>query len=486
MQRIGITILTLTLIAAPAFAQDQPAPAPPRAIDSDTGKVTKPPEEKQPDPAKQAADLYESARKLFFQAKYKDAIKPLTDAIKLDPTKSGYKLLLAKAYRLTDQSDKAADILAEILKENPEHVEAGVTLAELLSPVKQPDKVIATLEPLLKFKRDYPLYHMLGQAYYEKENLAKARQYLEEAVRLNPRAGGDYYQLGNIYLMQSRFAKADDVYKTAGGKLDKKEDADAYEKAGDLDVSDDVFHFKLASVYFNLRNYLGQITTAKVIGGKPGDIKDHMLLIDPVPGAEDTFYIAGPRSAIFQAAKAQAMGIKVPGIKFLEANIWQSARRFAKADGLYKELEGKLDKADEGLFWYYWANTALGLDQLETYLQRLDKAIAAQPEVYKPTLADAYVTVALRYQQRGDTKKHLEHLAKAVQTNPLSASLHLTLGDAHWQLGHQAKAVEQYKLVLELEPDHALRARLLNRIRGEEDIPMPPKDTGPTRTAENK
>ncbi len=465
MYRTGIIwALACTLFAAPAFGEDQPTP--PAAIAPDTDKVAADGDGKV-DPAKQAADLYEAARKLFFQAHYKDTIEPLKEAIKLDGTKSGYKLLLAKAYRLVDESGKASDLLTQILKENPEHVEAGVTLAELLSVDNQPDKVIATLEPLLKFKRDYPLYHMLGQAYYEKEDLAKARQYLEEAVRLNPRAGGDYYQLGNIYLMQSRFAKA----------------ADAYEKAGDLDVADDVFHFKLASVYFNLRNYLGQITTAKVIGGKPGDIKDSMLLIAPVPGADDTFTIAGPKSAIFQVAKAQALGIKVPGIKFLEANIWQSARRFAKADALYKELDGKLDAADQGLFWYYWANTALGLDQLETYLKRLGKAIDAQPDIYKPTLADAYVSVALRYQQRGDNQKHLEYLAKAVATNPLSASLHLTLGDAHWQLGHQPQAVEQYKLVLELEPDHALRGRLLNRIRGEEDIPMPPKDASPTRTA---
>ncbi|MEX2214633.1 MAG: tetratricopeptide repeat protein, partial [Phycisphaeraceae bacterium] len=275
-----ILTLAFTLIAAPAFAQDAPKADAPKA-DAPKADAPKAAPAPAPDPARQAADLYESARKLFFQGKYKDAVAPLVQAVKLDATKSGYKLLLAKAYRLTEEPDKAADLLAAILKENPEHVEAGVTLAELLSSKKQPDKVIAALEPLLKFKRDYPLYHMLGEAYYEKENLDKAREYLEEAVRLNPRAGSDLYQLGNIYLMQSRFAKA----------------AGAYERAADLDVSDDVFHFKLASVYFNLRNYLGQITTAKVIGGKVGDIKDHMLLLDLVPGTTDTFYIAGPRSA---------------------------------------------------------------------------------------------------------------------------------------------------------------------------------------------
>jgi tetratricopeptide (TPR) repeat protein len=176
------------------------------------------------DDAKKAADLHDAARKLFFQGMYKEAIEPLKQAVQLDPTRSGYKLMLAKAYRLSSEPDKAIELLTAILKENPEHVEAGVTLAQLISTKKQPDKVIATLEPLLKFKKDYPLYHMLAQAYYEKENMDKAREYFEQAVRLNPRAGSDYYQLGNIYLMQSRFAKA----------------ASAYEQAGSLDVGDDV------------------------------------------------------------------------------------------------------------------------------------------------------------------------------------------------------------------------------------------------------
>jgi len=289
--------------------------------------------------------------------------------------------------------------------------------------------------------------------------MAKAREYFEEAVKLNPRSGGDYYQLANIYLAQSRFAKS----------------ADAYEKAHRLGVESAVLHFKLASVYFNLRNYLGRVTTAQVIGGKVGQIKNDLLLIDPVPGKKDTFYVASAASAAFQVVKAQQMGIDVPQIRFLEANIWLNARRYAKADAIYRKLEGKLDKGDEGLFWFYWSRAALGMDDYKAYLARLDKAIKAEPSVYKPTLPDAYVTVANRYQQRGDNKRYIEFLTKAVNGNPLSAGLHLTLGDALWQLNDRAKAAEQYKLVLELEPDHKDRVRLLNRIREQEGNGPPAK-----------
>src|SRR5690606_33376378 len=117
------------------------------------------------------------------------------------------------AFRYAQQGDQAIGLLEEILRANPEHVEAGVELAELLSPTKQPDRVIGVLAPLLKYRHDYPLYHLLGEAYYQKEDFTKAREHFAEAVKLNAGAAEDYYQLGNIDLAQKRFAKAAESYE---------------------------------------------------------------------------------------------------------------------------------------------------------------------------------------------------------------------------------------------------------------------------------
>ena len=355
--------------------------------------------------AKQAEEQFEAGRKAFFQGDYAAAIDKLSGAVARNPEKTGYKLLLAKAYRFSKQNEKATTLLEEILKANPEHVEAGIELSELLSPQKQPNRVIAVLTPLLKFKHDYSLFHLLAEAHYQNEHFDDARKYYEEAVKLNARSADDHYQLGNIYLNQQRFAKA----------------ADSYETAGSLGYDTGAYHFKLASVQFNLHNYLGNVTTAEIRGGKVGEIKNNLFLIDPVPGAKDSFFVASPRSAIYQAVKAQQMGIDLFEIHFMEANIWLSARRFAKADPIYKQLQDKVKKADAGLFWFYWSSTALGLDDYEHYIARLEKAIEAEPETYKPTLADAYVTVANRYHERGDSARYIEFLAKAVATNPLCA-----------------------------------------------------------------
>jgi tetratricopeptide (TPR) repeat protein len=416
--------------------------------------------------AKIAKQFFQDGRKLFFQSKHNDAIAKFKRAIETNPAKTSYKLLLAKSYQAVQQDAQAIEVFEEIIKANPDHVDAGIELAELLSPQKEPERVIAILEPLLKFKHSYSMYHMLGEAYYRNEDLKKARQYYEEAIKLNARNRTDHYQLGNIYLAQKRFAKS----------------GQAYETAGSLGYSTGAFHFKLASVYFNLRNYLGKATTAQVVGGKAGQISNDLYLIDPVLGKKDTFYVTSPRSAVFQIAKAQKLGIDIFDIQFLEANVWLTAHHYAKADVIYKSLVEKVSKEDAGLLWSLWSQTALGLDDYDNYLARLQKAIDAQPGVYRATMSDALVTVARRYQQTGKHDRFIEYLGLAVESNPLSAGLHLALGDAYWSSNNRKKAIQHYKLVLELEPESSVRVRLLNRIRGLADNAPGTTSSNPVKT----
>ncbi len=451
MKQIALFAVVI-LAASAAFAQ----PPVETQVTSDATNVPQVSETE----AKLAEQLFQDGRQLLFQTKYLEAVTKLAEAVKTNPTKTSYKLLLAKAHRYAAQPERAVAVLEEIVDGNPDHVEAGIELATLLTPKKEPQRVIGVLTPLLSYKHDYPLFHLLAVAHYEKEEFETALEYFEEAIKLNPRSSDDYYQLANIYLTQKRFAKA----------------ADAYEKAGQLGLSTGVYHFKLASVYFNLHNFLGVVTKTEVIGGKPGELKNNLLLLSAVPGEENSFYTAGPRSAIYQVTQAQQKGIDVFEVQFLEANTWLAARRYAKASALYAAIEEKVTKEDAGLFWYNWSQTALGMNQYDDYLARLNQAIETEPEIYQATLADAYVTVANRHQQRGDLARYLEYVSKAVTENPLSARLHLLLAEGNWLANKRDDAIEQYKLVLELEPDHPDRVRLQNRIQGLDEtasLPLP-------------
>lgn len=65
-------------------------------------------------------------------------------------------------YPLGQAGRRATKVLEEIIKANADHIEAGVQLAELLDPKKKPEWVIAIVEPLLRLKHTYDLYHLLG------------------------------------------------------------------------------------------------------------------------------------------------------------------------------------------------------------------------------------------------------------------------------------------------------------------------------------
>ena len=76
------------------------------------------------------------------------------------------------------------------------------------------------------------------------------------------------------------------------------------------------------------------------------------------------------------------------------------------------------------MFWFYWSQTALGLDDYDGYVARLKKAIAAEPKTYEPALGDAFVTVARRYQQRGDNKRCLvRHFARSLPNQAMRGDL---------------------------------------------------------------
>ena len=72
-----------------------------------------------------------------------------------------------------------------------------------------------------------------------------------------------------------------------------------------------------------------------------------------------------------------------------------------------------------------------------------------------------------------------------MEQNPQSAPLHLQLGNAYQEAEKYAEAVTQWKMVLDLEPDHPRRLELLNQLAKLEhgagahgDATGPPGDEG--------
>ena len=445
MSMKSFLLLPIVLLAIPAFAAD-PAPAKTDAV--------------KPSPAE---EFFAQGRDALFQGEYDKAVDLLTKAVEADHGKTSYRLHLARALRYAGKEDAAVKQLEDILKTSPDHVEAGQTLCEIYAARRQWKEIVAVLEPLLKYRHDYPNYHILADAYYNLGELDKARKNFEEAVKLNPQSAVDHYQLGNIYLGINAFALASESYQTALR----------------LGLDTPVLHYKLGSALFNLRNYFGAMSVQEVKSGKPGTIQKKWYLIEAAPGGKELFRCAPEISAVYQVAKALADGIEDrPDIHVLMASIYLNAGRYAQAYEMFEKIGPAVKDEDKALFYYYQAQAALGIGNYDRYLELLGEAIKLKPEAYKSTLVDAYVQVADQYNQAGRLERYLEFLIKAVAESPQTSALHLKLGSAYEEAQKFGPAVAQWRMVLDLEPDHPQRMNLLNLIdkyRSETPMKVVPK-----------
>jgi tetratricopeptide (TPR) repeat protein len=472
---IRLAALGLALVAWPAAAAAESSPyaaaapsdtpgAKADAAEPQTDPAGSDAEQDKPKPAEPTAeDLFKQGRDALYKGQYDRAIELLGQAVAADSSKTSYRLHLARAYRYAQKDELAAAQLEEILKASPDHVEAGQALGEIYSAAQRWKDVVRVLEPLLKYRHDYPTYHMLAEAQYNLDQPDKARKSYEEAVKLNPQSAVDHYQLGNIYLSDKFFALA----------------ADSYQAALRLGRDSPVLRYKLGSAYFNLRNYFGQIAVRTIRSGKAGTINGSWYLIEPGTaaggrGRQDAFRCAPEASAIYQVAKALAEGIEDrPDIHVLQATIYLNARRYAQAYEMFTKIGPTVLKEDKALFLYYFAQAAFGTGRYDRYLELLKEAIKLDPEAYKATLVDAYSKVADQYNQSGQLDKYTEYLAAAVAESPQTASLHLTLGDAYEEAQQHDQAVAQWQMVLDLEPEHPQRMKLLNLIQKYRGVATP-------------
>ncbi len=128
------------------------------------------------------------------------------------------------------------------------------------------DQAIASFEKALQLDPSLASVHYnLGAAYERKENLAKAREHFQEAVKLKPDFGEAYLSIGNSYLAERKFdAPAVDALIKATELLPQNYNAfynlgvcysnsgkyveaeGAYRKAVTINPNEPVAHYQLA------------------------------------------------------------------------------------------------------------------------------------------------------------------------------------------------------------------------------------------------
>jgi Flp pilus assembly protein TadD len=164
------------------------------------------------------------------------AIEQYKEVYRLDPTDSESALWLARLYRLRNEHDKAEDVLRTLLKQDPESEAAVEQLTQLLLDEGKSADAVLLLESVTNRTPSPTLLDLLGDAYTQTRDLAKAEGAYRKAAELDPSELSHTRGLGQTLLAEEKFADALTVYQ----------------KLADLMPDDSDVYLRLAQIYREL------------------------------------------------------------------------------------------------------------------------------------------------------------------------------------------------------------------------------------------
>jgi tetratricopeptide (TPR) repeat protein len=154
------------------------------------------------------------------------AIEQYREVNRLDPSDTESALWLARLYRLRNEHDKAEQVLRGILEHDPENEAAVEQLTQLLMDEGKSAEAVSLLEGITAHSPSAVLLDLLGDAYTQAHELAKAEQAYRQAAELDPSEPNHQRGLGQTLLAEEKYAEALAVYQKLSDVM--PDDSDVY------------------------------------------------------------------------------------------------------------------------------------------------------------------------------------------------------------------------------------------------------------------
>jgi Flp pilus assembly protein TadD len=154
------------------------------------------------------------------------AIEQYKEIYRLDPSDTESGLWLARLYRLRNEHDKAEEVLRGILKNDPDDEPAIEQLTQLLLDEGKSAEAVSLLEGMNSHAPSPVLLDLLGDAYTQIKDLAKAEQAYRKASDLDPSELSHLRGLGQTLMAEEKYPEALAVYQKLADLM--PDDADIY------------------------------------------------------------------------------------------------------------------------------------------------------------------------------------------------------------------------------------------------------------------
>lgn len=363
------------------------------------------------------------------------AIEQYREIYRLDPSDGESALWLARLYRLKNEHDKAEQVLRGILKSDPENEPAVEQLTQLLMDEGKAADAVGLLEGITAHSPSPVLLDLLGDAYTQAHELAKAEQAYRKAVELDPSELSHQRGLGQTLLAEEKFPEALAVYQ----------------KLTDLMPDDSDLYLRIAQIYREMHELdKAEENLVKARQYAPGSLE--------VMYNEAMLYQAQGR---FEDA-VRVLSDAVTGIKS-QSTVLPSRRRSLAI--LYQQL-GQLYRDTQNYTAAIYTYEELGhlgdeedrrarMMIMDTYraAKDLPKALQAGKEALAKYPADAAIRTsqALLMGENGQTDEAVKILRAQLHGNATDRDTYLNIAQVY-ERGRRYKEAEEAARAAEVLP----------------------------------
>ncbi len=165
-----------------------------------------------------AESQYQSGLELLREGKILEAAQAFRAAVHSRPdfVDAHYALGVALSRMGKEHFPSAVDQLVEVLRQNPDHVDARVDLSIILAQEGDSSAAAAQLEQAVRLApENADLYVLLGKAHYESNNFPKAIESFQKALTVKPELGVAHYGIGLVLAKQHDNPRAAQEFRMA-------------------------------------------------------------------------------------------------------------------------------------------------------------------------------------------------------------------------------------------------------------------------------
>jgi tetratricopeptide (TPR) repeat protein len=366
------------------------------------------------------------------------AIEQYREIYRLDPSDTESALWLARLYRLKNEHEKAEQVLRTILKNDPENEPSVEQLTQLLMDEGKSTEAVELLEGITAHSPSPVLLDLLGDAYTQAHELAKAEQAYRKAQELDPSELSHQRGLGQTLLAEEKYAEALAVYQ----------------KLSDLMPDDSDVYLRMAQIYRELHQLdKAEDNLVKARQYAPGSLEvmyNEAMLYQAQGRFEDAIRVLSDAvTGIKAQSPVQPSRRRSLAILFQQlGQLYRDTQNYQAAIFTYEEL-GHLGEEEDRRARMMILDTYRAAKDLARALQTSKEALAKYPA--DPAIRTSH---ALLLGENGQTEDAIKILRALLHGNEGDRETYLNIAQVN-ERGRRYKEAEEAAYAAEVLPGQA-------------------------------